>query len=378
MSIDKISHQLFKLALYLDKKVPGIVSEIWIDESTVNEIKTNLSTAETINAEIEKTYTLLNSVSDERRKSYLRSLVDSIKFQIETLSEQPTYNVFTKNAFDFEIQRVTASDLDFIEAKLAKIEEELGRSRFEVYKENTLTSGEYRSYFQKSVEEIKARLPEDLLNFPDEGFELELTSNKPWSAFNSHIAPFRSKLTLNTDISFSRMDLHRLASHEAYGGHHSELCNKDRLLVDESRGEHGLVITFSPQTFVSEAIAEGIYVILEILDETDPIFKLGWYYDRLTFALQNLATFMFFDDHMSKDEIIKALSNYRVTEKTRGYIVNFATDPLFGKYAPVYYSAFNFVKQLYDQTENKSSLINTLFTQPCTPALLTSEYSKKH
>lgn len=146
--------------------------------------------------------------------------------------------------------------------------------------------------------------------------------------------------------------------------------------MEEGRGEHGLVVTFSPQTFISESIAEGMYVLLGLLDQNDPVYKLGWYYDRLTFALQNLATFMFFDDKMAKDEIIEALAEYGVTDKTKGYIVNFSTDPLFGKYAPVYYSAFNFIQDLYQATSKKDELVATLFTKPCIPDLLVSEFTK--
>lgn len=48
MIIDDVSKQLIKLALFLDKKVPGVVSEIWIDTSDVEEIKSNLPTDDKI------------------------------------------------------------------------------------------------------------------------------------------------------------------------------------------------------------------------------------------------------------------------------------------------------------------------------------------
>ena len=102
------------------------------------------------------------------------------------------------------------------------------------------------------------------------------------------------------------------------------------------KGEHGLIITFSPQTFVSEAIAEGMYVLLNLLDKNDIKQVLGWYYDRLIFSLQNLATFMFFDDKISREEINKRFQKFNITEKSRVNLLNFSTDPLFGKYAPVY------------------------------------------
>ena len=207
-------------------------------------------------------------------------------------------------------------------------------------------------------------------NFKDEGFLFETTSSQPWSAFNTHFAPFSSKLTLNTDVPFTAAGLYRTACHEGYGGHHSELSLKDKLLVDEGRGEHGLVITFSPQTFISEAIAEGMYVLLGILDKSNPEMMLAWYYDRMIFALQNLATFLFFDDGLNKEDVLSRIKAFGITEKTAGYIVDFSTDPLFGKYAPVYYSAFNFISGLYEKSNDKKRLIKTLFTQPCNPTAI--------
>jgi hypothetical protein len=169
--------------------------------------------------------------------------------------------------------------------------------------------------------------------------------------------------------------LYRLAFHEAYGGHHSELSHKDNLLINENRGEHGIIISFSPQTFVSEAIAEGIYVLLNGLDQSSDEQLIGWNYDRLIFALYNLATHLHFDDGLDRTEINNRLKKYGVTDKTRENILNFSLDPLFGKYAPVYYTAFNFLSELYSKTDSKDKLIKTLFTKPCTPKLLQQEFA---
>lgn len=181
-------------------------------------------------------------------------------------------------------------------------------------------------------------------------------------------------MTLNEDIIFSQPGLYRLASHEAYGGHHSELSNKDKLLVEEERGEHGLVITYSPQAFVSEGLAEAVYVLLGILDEKDNVKMLGWQYDRLVYALYNKMAFMHFDDGLSKEEIIQKLGKFGIDATTQKEAINFATDDEMGRYAPVYYSAMNFIINLYNRTSRKEELIKTLFALPCTPKLLSAEF----
>lgn len=311
-----------------------------------------------------------------RRKEYLREILSSLEFQIVNFNNVGiSYSDWTHHVFGYEINKVTDDEIKSIENRIKKIELKIGIKRVDVYRKNLIAPNQYPSEFNKYIGRVKSKLPSYILNFPDSGFIFETTSGKPWTSFNSHMAPYKSKLSLNTDIHFGKHDFSRLACHEAYGGHHSELSNKDQLLIREKRGEHGLVITYSPQVFVSEAIAEGVYILLEIIDSTNYEDLLTWNYDRLIFALQNLATFAFFDEHRTKTDIRKILSKYYVSPETIQIILNFSTDPIFGKYAPIYYSAFNFIKNLYQETNQKENLIKTLFLKPCTPKLLTEEFN---
>lgn len=377
MNIDDVSKQIIKIALYLDSKIPGIVSEIWIGDEHVKELKASLPSDDEIESVIQKVQTQIEDLDDPRRKAYLSKIVHSLAYQIKNLGVKKfSYSDFSENAFGYRIERVKDEEIKSIENKLADLEAKTGLSRQQTFKKYELDKTDYQSAFESFVAEAKEKLPKFISEFPDEGFLFEVVNNKPWSAFNSHIAPFKSKLTLNSDVSFTKMDLYRLAFHEAYGGHHSELSHKDILLTEQGRGEHGLVITFSPQTFISEAIAEGIYVLLEGLDSTDNDQMVGWYYDRLIFALQNAATFWFFDDGIGREEIKSRLKTYAISHKTVENILNFSTDQLFGKYSPVYYTAFDFLKRLHRATDQKEKLIKTLITEPCTPQLLLTEFSK--
>jgi len=376
MTIDHISRQIISVALYLDNKVPGIVSEIWIDENTIDELMSTLPHDDQIHELILSIEEQFGRVDDKRRARYLKGILSSLNYQINSLNKKVTYSDFSKHAFGFTIDRVSDQEIKKLEDEISKLEKKIGLTRQETFQKHSLRTEEYEDSFKVFVNEAKNKLPKFIYDFPDEGFLFEVVTNKPWSAFNSHIAPFKSKLTLNSDVSFTRLDLYRLAFHEAYGGHHSELSHKDLLLTQKQRGEHGLVITFSPQTFVSEAIAEGEYVLLGGLDQSNDYHLLGWYYDRLIFALQNVATFWFFDDGLSREEIRVKLGKYAVSDKTIENILNFSTDKLFGKYAPVYYSAFNFLKELYESTNKKEKLIKTLFTEPRTPSMLIEEFGE--
>lgn len=375
MHIDLLSTKLIQIALYLDRKIPGIVSEIWIDQNQLKELQSAIIPDSQLASHIAKTKEEVNQLDDQRRKTYLLAMIDSIEYQIQAISSPwQSFSEFSKNAFGFEMKRVTDNEIHQIEQKIHELEKKLGMTQQQVFEKNSLQASEYQTTFEEFVDKAKQVLPTYITDFPDEGFEFEVVQDKPWSAFNTHLAPFRSKLTLNSDVSFTQLDLYRLAFHEAYGGHHSELSQKDRLLTEDGKGEHGLVVTFSPQTFVSEAIAEGIFVLLGGLTPKNNELLLGWYYDRLIFAAQNVATFWYFDDHLSREEIKKKLEQFALSKQSIQYIVNFSTDELFGKYAPVYYSAFNFLEHLYNNTQKKEKLIRTLFTQPCTPQLLRDEF----
>ena len=51
-------------------------------------------------------------------------------------------------------------------------------------------------------------------------------------------------------------------------------------------------------------------------------------------------------------------------------IIDFSTDELFGRYAPIYYSALDFFREIYDAANDKDELLKSLFTMPCTPDLV--------
>jgi hypothetical protein len=97
-----------------------------------------------------------------------------------------------------------------------------------------------------------------LVELPDgEGVVLEIVHDKPWLAFCGYLGDLRSRIAVNVDLPKSAMELLRLTLHETYPGHHVERCSKEHLLV-RGRGllEETLVLVPTPQTLVTEAIAE--------------------------------------------------------------------------------------------------------------------------
>ena len=96
------------------------------------------------------------------------------------------------------------------------------------------------------------------MELPDgEAVALEFVRGKPWLAFNDYLGDLQSRMAINLDLPNTALELVRLTIHESYPGHHAERCLKDRLLVrDRGLLEESIVLVPTPQSLVSEGIAE--------------------------------------------------------------------------------------------------------------------------
>jgi hypothetical protein len=90
-----------------------------------------------------------------------------------------------------------------------------------------------------------------------EAVGLEIVRDRPWLAFCEYMGGLRSRISINVDLPISAHELVHLTSHETYPGHHAERACKDQLLA-RGRGlvEETLVLVPTPQSLVSEGIAE--------------------------------------------------------------------------------------------------------------------------
>ena len=97
-----------------------------------------------------------------------------------------------------------------------------------------------------------------IVELPDgEGVHLEVVGDKPWLAFCEYRGGLRSQISVNADLPISAFELLHITCHETYPGHHAErVCKDDRLVRGEGRIEETLVLMPTPQSLVSEGIAE--------------------------------------------------------------------------------------------------------------------------
>lgn len=102
----------------------------------------------------------------------------------------------------------------------------------------------------------RARTQEHLTLPAGEAVELAFVRHVPWSAFSRYHGGAQSTISLNLDLPITVDDALELACHEGYPGHHVFNTLRDLSLVGtRHRAEAEVQLTFSPQSYVSEAAA---------------------------------------------------------------------------------------------------------------------------
>jgi hypothetical protein len=130
--------------------------------------------------------------------------------------------------------------------------------RYERWQEAIHVPSEQVERTVAAVIEEARRWTRTLVDLPDdEEVVLETVRDEPWLAFCEYLGGLRSRIAVNLDLPMSAVELLRLSMHETYPGHHAERSAKDDLLVRGRRLlEETLVLVPTPQSLVSEGIAE--------------------------------------------------------------------------------------------------------------------------
>ena len=80
--------------------------------------------------------------------------------------------------------------------------------------------------------------------------------NQPWSAFSRYRGRGRSIISINLDLPVTVDQVLDLACHEGYPGHHVfNTLREQALLTRRHLPEAEVQLTFSPQSYLSEAAA---------------------------------------------------------------------------------------------------------------------------
>ena len=90
---------------------------------------------------------------------------------------------------------------------------------------------------------------------PGEAVAYRLVDGASWTALHTYTGDHRSVVQVNVGAVLGAGRLPRLVAHEAYPGHHVE-CSRSEAAVAAGCAEPGITLLGSPQTVVSEGLAE--------------------------------------------------------------------------------------------------------------------------
>ncbi len=116
--------------------------------------------------------------------------------------------------------------------------------------------------FRAAIEEGRRRTLAHVELPPEESFEIEYVTGKPWSGYNWYKGSYHSVIQVNTDVPVGIDRAIDLACHEGYPGHHVyNVLLEQRLVHGRGWMEFTVYPLFSPQSLIAEGTANyGIEV----------------------------------------------------------------------------------------------------------------------
>jgi hypothetical protein len=217
------------------------------------------------------------------RRTWLTAQLVALEAQASVLAGDPVrYEDLVAKAFDFEPRRIPDHVFDEAASRLEVLLPGDGDlvARVEAWDAQLeIPDGRLSAVVDWLIDRFRAR--SDALFGRPEGDRLSVTivRNQPWSAYNWYDGGLRSRVDINTDLPASAPTFAHAIAHETFPGHHLEHAWKEADLVERGRIECSLVLINTPESFISEGLADlGADFALPEGDRVDlleELFKLA-------------------------------------------------------------------------------------------------------
>jgi hypothetical protein len=226
-----------------------------------------------------------------------------------------------------------------------------------------------------------------------ETVKYEVVTDQPWSGFNYYEGDYRSRVAINADLPHRLSHLPHLVAHEAYPGHHTEHCRKERGLVERAaRTEHTVFLVNTPECLMAEGLADlGVQASIgegwgpwaaEILGDLGLRFD-GHLAERVAAAVAPLnrvrqdAAVMLHDRGADTDEVVAYLQRWSLASAERAaQQIRFLTHPLWRAYISTYVEGFDLLSAWLAARPAGQSVADRflrLLDEPLTPRAVTAE-----
>src|SRR3954462_5243344 len=221
----------------------------------------------------------------------------------------------------------------------------------------------------------------------------EVVTDQPWSGFNYYEGNYTSRVAINADLPHRMGQLPHLVAHEAYPGHHTEHCRKERGLVERAeRLEHTVFLVNTPECLMAEGLAD-LGVEASIGDGWGPwaadiLGDLGMRLDgdlaeRVAAAAAPLnrvrqdAAVLLHDRGADVDDVIAYLLRWSLVSAERAaQQVRFLTHPLWRAYISPSVEGFDLLSRWLDARPGEQSVADRfvrLLDEPLTPRAVSDE-----
>lgn len=275
-----------------------------------------------------------------QRQQFLTIQSKALLFYIEQLQgKTSTYQQECKRLYDASVPSYDAVHFDAILHQLEQLVPGEGNlnQRIARYREQFIVPPEKLSQvFDVAISEARERTLKHVELPECESFDVQLTNNQVWSAYNWYKGNSYSLIELNTDHPIFIERVIDLAAHEGYPGHHVFNALIEKHLVNE-RGwlEYSIYNLYSPVSLLAEGSANyGIEVAFpwdeRLMFEQEVLFPLAGlnpsgaeqYYEiqrvlhQLSYA-DNLIAQQWMDDEIDDEQAIKLLMKYALNSEER-------------------------------------------------------------
>src|SRR3954470_23874701 len=221
----------------------------------------------------------------------------------------------------------------------------------------------------------------------------EVVTDKPWSGFNYYEGDYRSRVAINADLPHRLGQLPHLVAHEAYPGHHTEHCRKERGLVERNQHlEHTVFLVNTPECLMAEGLADlGVEAAIgdgwgpgaaEILGDLGLRLD-GHLAERISGAAAPLnrvrpdAAILLHDRGADPDEVIAYLQRWSLVSHERAtQQLRFLTHPLWRAYISTYVEGYDLLSHwLNDRPADQAveDRFLRLLDEPLTPRAVAAE-----
>ncbi|MCA9397308.1 hypothetical protein KC573_00625 [candidate division WWE3 bacterium] len=358
--------QFVRLALSINTYMPGYVSEYWGDKELKTEIENNpVPLEELINA-IDEFRVCTEVDTDQLRKEYLLAHADAFEIIArELLGETIPFEKFLPTTTGIPHEPINEENIAQLKDLINDIAVEKGCKPYELYIAQIVKPSDIIPHITSNIRKIQPTIETAIQTQTPGSFTINTVKEAPWGAFNHHMAPYTSVIEVNETLKVDELDLLYLLIHEALGGHHTELSLKDHLYTEEKRFEHSLVCVFSPQSFISEGIAESACEIFDVISSKNETETLFLYFNQLYNMMQYNAVFKIHQEKWTQEQVRSYFEQGDFFEENDiDATVRFVFDPIWGRYGAWYYAAKRLVLKKYNMAEDKKLFLTRLYTQP--------------